>query len=554
MEKDTENSIQTQIQYRLIEELTVTNQKLQEEVDKALAAAKAKSRFLTNMSHEIRTPMNGIMGLTHLLLSTGLTDKQREYLNAMVTSSDTLSVIVDDILDISKLEAGQLKIESRSFDLKATIANVVEIFSVRATEKGLKLHFEIDNTLPSTIIGDAARLNQILYNLMGNALKFTKEGEVKLVVNAINQDDSDVEIEFSVQDTGIGIVKSKLEYIFQAFEQAKNSTSRKYGGTGLGLTIVKRLVELQGGSISVVSKVGQGSKFNFVLSYAKNKTPHSDTGNKNTESFKPLKGLKLLLVEDNPVNQLVTKDLLLGEGVEVVSVNNGVEAIKSLESAEFDVILMDIQMPVMDGYQAMQYIRTEIDPKKRSVPILALTAHAIDGEMEKCKQAGASDYLSKPFNPQDLFSKIAGLMDKSTQSTSHPGEADLDAGQEVVIDLGVLRDFTGGKVQLMINTIKVLLTELPKNVKIMHDAAVEKDWDKLRAVAHKMKPNMMLIGAETQKVLLQSIERDTKKYVHLDEVPKLVDQVRACIPRIIEQLNEQSKTLNLELAETPNDM
>ena len=363
MEKDTENSIQTQIQYRLIEELTVTNQKLQEEVDKALDAAKAKSRFLTNMSHEIRTPMNGIMGLTHLLLSTGLTDKQREYLNAMVTSSDTLSVIVDDILDISKLEAGQLKIESKSFDLKATLANVVEIFSVRAMEKGLKLHFEIDYTLPATIIGDAARLNQILYNLMGNALKFTKEGEVKLVVNAINQDDSDVEIEFSVQDTGIGIVKSKLEYIFQAFEQAKNSTSRKYGGTGLGLTIVKRLVELQGGNISTVSKVGQGSKFNFVLSYAKNKTPYSDTGNKNTESFKPLKGLKLLLVEDNPVNQLVTKDLLLGEGVEVVSVNNGVEAIKSLESAEFDVILMDIQMPVMDGYQAMQYIRTEIDPK-----------------------------------------------------------------------------------------------------------------------------------------------------------------------------------------------
>ncbi|MBL4658369.1 MAG: hypothetical protein JKX73_10235 [Flavobacteriales bacterium] len=293
MANDNENSIQTQIQYKLIEELTETNRKLQEEIANALAASKAKSRFLANMSHEIRTPMNGIVGLTHLLLGTGLTQKQREYLNAMVTSSETLAVIVDDILDISKLEAGKLKIESRSFELKATIANVVEIFNARATEKGLNLNFEIDNTLPAIVIGDAARLNQILYNLIGNAIKFTKEGEVKLEVKAIDQDHSDVKIEFSVQDTGIGIVKSKLEYIFKAFEQAKNTTSRKYGGTGLGLTIVKRLVELQGGSISIESEAGKGSEFNVLLSYQVDKTLYlneSDPDIIAKQSSEPLKG------------------------------------------------------------------------------------------------------------------------------------------------------------------------------------------------------------------------------------------------------------------------
>jgi signal transduction histidine kinase len=257
MAGDKQITIQPQIQYRLIEELTQANNRLQAELeahkkleisliedkDKAQQAAKSKARFLANMSHEIRTPMNGIIGLTHLLLKTNINEKQQEYLKAIVTSSDTLTVIINDILDIAKMESGKVTIDNKEYNLRNTISSVLELFASRAMDKNLMLTSDIDEIVPELVIGDAARLSQILFNLIGNGIKFTKKGEVNLTIRVLSRQKSKVELKFIVSDTGIGIGNSKLKYIFKAFAQARSNTSRKYGGTGLGLTIVKRLIE-----------------------------------------------------------------------------------------------------------------------------------------------------------------------------------------------------------------------------------------------------------------------------------------------------------------------
>ena len=383
--------------------------KAKQQLEKSL---KVKEQFLANMSHEIRTPMNAILGFTKLLLKSEHSVENKQYLNAIETSGDNLLVIINDILDFSKLESGKITFENIQFKLFELIHMLVELMRPKASEKNIKLLIEIDKNIPESVVGDPTRLNQILINLVGNAIKFTNSGEVKIMVSFINQIEDQIELNFGVQDTGIGIGQENLERIFDSFTQEANDTARKYGGTGLGLSITKQLIELQGGEISVKSRVGEGSLFTFTLNF-KQTIQHDHKNTSVTCSYKdklPLKGVKVLLVEDNFFNQMLASKILENWHCKVEIAENGIIALEKVEKNNFDVILMDIQLPEIDGYETTHFIRNKTVSPKCDTPIIAMTAHAFADEVEKCLKAKMNDYISKPFDENKLFTKIIEVL------------------------------------------------------------------------------------------------------------------------------------------------
>ncbi|HEY8688119.1 MAG TPA: response regulator, partial [Chitinophagaceae bacterium] len=352
-------------------------------------AVKAKQQFLSNMSHEIRTPMNAIIGFTKVMLKTDLSAKQKEYLTAIKMSGDTLIVLINDILDLAKVDAGKMTFEQTPFKMALSISAMLHLFEIKIQEKNLELVKEYDNNIPEVLIGDPVRLHQIILNLLSNAVKFTAKGKITISVRLLNEDEERATIEFAVTDTGIGIPENRIGNIFENFQQATSGTARLFGGTGLGLAIVKQLVEPQGGSISVKSKLEEGSTFSFQLSFQKT----NDEAKLETdivELDKKIKNIKVLVVEDIALNQLLMKTLLDDFGFEFDIAANGEIAIKKLQTKSYDIILMDLQMPVMNGFEATEYIRNTMNSK---IPIIALTADVTTVDLAKCKAVGMNDYI-----------------------------------------------------------------------------------------------------------------------------------------------------------------
>ena len=371
-------------------------------------AAKSKQQFLSNMSHEIRTPLNSIVGFTNVLLKTELGIEQKEFVQAIKTSGKSLHVLINDILDLAKVDAGKMTFEIQPFEIQKSINSILHSFNLKIKEKNLELIKEYDDKIPSMLLGDSVRLNQIVLNLMSNAIKFTQKGKITVTVKLLNEDEENVTIEFAVTDTGIGIAAKKTDSIFNIFEQAEIGTANSYGGTGLGLAIVKQLIEAQRGTISLKSKLGQGSTFSFVMPFGKtNKKTEQETEIEIPKLESEIKNLRVLVAEDVALNQLLIKIILSDFGFEYDIADNGKMAIEKLQNNTYDIILMDLQMPVMNGFEATQYIRKTM---KSQIPIIALTADVTTVDVEKCKEFGMNEYISKPINEYVLYSKIVEII------------------------------------------------------------------------------------------------------------------------------------------------
>ncbi len=499
----------------------------------AETAVKAKQQFLSNMSHEIRTPMNAIIGFTKVLLKTDTSSKQKEYLEAIKLSGDALIVLINDILDLAKVDAGKMVFERTPFKMAMSISAMLHLFEPKIREKNLELVKEYDTNIPVVLVGDPVRLHQIILNLVSNAVKFTNNGKIKVSVQLLKEDDTKATISFAVKDTGIGIPPNKIGKIFDNFQQATNDTSRLYGGTGLGLAIVKQLVEAQDGSISVESKPNEGSTFSFVLDFLKTKAD-VDIDDTLIELDSELNDIRVLVVEDIVLNQLLMRTLLDEFGFRCEVAANGKIAIEKLQSNQYDVILMDLQMPEMNGFEATQYIRHEMNS---DIPIIALTADVTTVDLDKCKEIGMNDYIAKPIDEKLLYSKIVNEFKKAIRINGNSGNIEEYAEVKVIkyTDLHYLITRTKANPVLMMEMISLYLEQTPPLISVMKKSWKEKDWSSLYASVHKIIPSFAIMGInvdyENMAKKVQDFAKNQQPSNGIDDLVHQIDTVctQACV-------------------------
>jgi PAS domain S-box-containing protein len=500
--------------------------------EKAEEATLAKSQFLSTMSHEIRTPMNAVIGLTNILLINNPREDQAESLKLLKFSGENLLTIINDILDFNKIEAGKITLEEIHYDLHELLTNTKNVLEKRAHEKGISLHFNLNRKVPHTVIGDPVRMSQILTNLISNAIKFTEKGYVELSVSSSNTGKAKHKIRFQVKDSGIGIDASKLEYIFERFSQASSDTTRKFGGTGLGLSITKHLVEMMGGRMAVQSTLGYGSTFEFEIEMMEGSKNTLSVADKNLSSLKdPVNKGKILVAEDNRVNQIVVNNFLKNWGIQADFANNGLEALELIQNKSYQLVLMDLQMPEMDGYTAALRIRETEGAYFKNVPIIALTASAMIEIKQKAFETGMNDYISKPFDPEELKNKIFHFLNVSLEN---------DTSEKTWSENFNL--FSEGNMDLKRELAEMLIkniNELQSVVSRLQDPA---GLDLYKRILHKIATTLSFLGdSEFENVVRQipqAIQTNEK-----NELARLLEQFHLLSEKLLDGLREELDSL-----------
>ena len=476
----------------------------------AQAANETKSLFLANMSHELRTPMNGVVAMADLLMTSDLSAWQRDCVDTMRSGSDALLAVIDDILDFSKIEAGRLEIERVTVDLRRVVDSVTTLIAPQAASTGLSFEQRIDEALPRLLVGDPGRLRQVLINLLGNAVKFTQEGGVSLTVSVLEGDEESTRIRVAVRDTGIGISPEDQERLFAPFSQGDASTTRRFGGTGLGLAISSQLVELMGGELQVQSALGEGATFWFELTLPAAPTTAIPV---TEEADGPLVGVRsdarLLVAEDNPINRRVVEALLDHLGVSAMTVADGRSAVEAIGRERFDLVLMDVQMPELDGFAAIRATREAEAGTGRHTPIVALTAHAMRGDRERCLAAGADDYVAKPLRLQRLREVLQRYIGGADGPAARPAEAAVD--DRAVFDEAALRESLGDAQHAVGPIVSTFMGQSPSQVTELRRALAEGDLDRVRRAAHTLRGGAAVLAARRLAAAANALEDEANK-------------------------------------------